>query len=552
MIGGSPKSITVPSHEINIWQYYEDLPKENLFRYIQETNWALGVFRANNYRNEASQWIVKKEKNDEAEWRRLPIHQACICDPNNEIITCILDAYPIGIYEKDDQGRLPIHLACIHGASTYVIYLLLAAYHDSSNEKDNWGKIPKDYCILSSHENSIEVINLLAKGPAKFDFGVSNRIKFQEMELSIGRRLLEADPSSHKINTNPVEENVEILLEEEELEEVPSEVLSSRAIIRELENKLEVSLYSCSELKAQVKRDGEITLILLDKIKEIEQTKSETEKHTKDTVQRNHTETSMLQNKIHLLSTNNTRMKFAFDKLEAAMLALGNANVKKDEEIISVQDQLASSKVSERKALKDLERFESLQQEIQICTDEKNSLQNRLTVAEEAKKTAFLKVSKVEEDAIFWGELCARQKETNEVIAKEIRYLKDEREIHLIKVSEYEKQKEELSSLESKLEVTEIQLDNVLDEKSTLQHQLEEYKQYQIDAENRMDSVEERLWEETERNKNLAQILREAKEAAVQGEASLFVKMTDILNRVSIISEKDHSEEKDTPELMFD
>ena len=91
----------------------------------------------------------------------------------------------------------------------------------------------------------------------------------------------------------------------------------------------------------------------------------------------------------------------------------------------------------------------------------------------------------------------------------------------------------------------------MLDEKSTLQHQLEKYEQYQIDAENRMDGVEERLWEESERNKNLAHILREAKEA-VQEEASLVVKMTDILNRVSIISEKDHSEEKDTPELMFD
>jgi len=109
---------------------------------------------------------VKKGKDGSVNWRRLPLHEACIWKPSDRVVTALIKAYPRGVRSTDSYGRLPLHHACIHGCSEHVIDQLLMAYPESIDVVDVWGKTPMLNAQASTSANKDSNINALEKRPS--------------------------------------------------------------------------------------------------------------------------------------------------------------------------------------------------------------------------------------------------------------------------------------------------------------------------------------------------------------------------------------------------
>ena len=111
----------------------------------------------------AREWIGQ-DGNDASEWRRLPIHEACIKVAPCIIIACLFEAYPQGLEQKDHAGRLPIHHACSYGQTRDVIEFLLMEYPESINATDKWQRTPTMSAEFSHSEFKNDALELLSKG----------------------------------------------------------------------------------------------------------------------------------------------------------------------------------------------------------------------------------------------------------------------------------------------------------------------------------------------------------------------------------------------------
>ena len=125
-------------------KYYHDLSPDSLFKRIEDLDWNGAVYSLKSFPDEASEWIIKRDKNNSELFKRLPIHEACIRRPSIEIISDLLDSCPSSVIEQDSHGRTALHHACIHGASEEIVYLLLDAGPDAMYAKDFCGDTVKN------------------------------------------------------------------------------------------------------------------------------------------------------------------------------------------------------------------------------------------------------------------------------------------------------------------------------------------------------------------------------------------------------------------------
>jgi len=124
--GGSGDTNTVTTsktHEVD----YEH--RTVLFRMVLKKEWKPAALRAANYPEEASTWIVTKGFHGNL--RFLPLHKACVLDPPPSIIEALLEAYPDGARDKDQDGWLPLHCAWYVPHFSYSRTLLNAPFDRS-------------------------------------------------------------------------------------------------------------------------------------------------------------------------------------------------------------------------------------------------------------------------------------------------------------------------------------------------------------------------------------------------------------------------------------
>jgi len=96
---------------------------------------------------EARTWVVRYKEDDKkgVMWRFLPIHSACARQPPESIIRSLLEAYPEGAADCDDQGMYPLHYAGGNQASADVIRLLVQAFPNCATICDPTGMLPIHY-----------------------------------------------------------------------------------------------------------------------------------------------------------------------------------------------------------------------------------------------------------------------------------------------------------------------------------------------------------------------------------------------------------------------
>ena len=67
--------------------------------------------RRSSIRQQARQWMVRKEANGRLKWRILPLHAAIIFRAPHAVVEAILQCDANSARQKDDQGMIPLHLA---------------------------------------------------------------------------------------------------------------------------------------------------------------------------------------------------------------------------------------------------------------------------------------------------------------------------------------------------------------------------------------------------------------------------------------------------------
>ena len=506
----SPKSVvalevTKENRALNL----DDLPRTHLFPSLLNMNWEMVQTRCNKYPTETSQWVLKRNPNNELKWLRLPIHQACICDPSTAVLASLMDAYPKGVCETDHQKRLPIHLACIHGASTYVVYMLLAAFPDSVYERDEWGKYPVDYVSSSTNDNKAELENLFHKGAHAYEFGASEKVKFQDLKNSFEHRLVEAsNGESFEQQKCPANE-VEVELELEEVdEELPAEVLMSRSIIRGLEEQLEASLKASNDYKARAENAEKARGVLEQKVKNFRE----------DYIYE-------LERELAVVSTRNSNMRYAFEKLEKAVIVLENGAKGKEEKLKDANAKIASMEVERNEqntkiASLEVERNEqsikiaSLEEETNDLTEKNSKLENKICELEESLESV-----KNEGNEIYSkvDEMKAKLTETSEITSE---LEKSTNEIHELNAN--------IITIAEKNSSLAKEVEKLKTENTSLKAKLTSYKAYQQDAEKRMDFLEEELSSLEERNVKLSGIIRQFRDTT-QEEHVRYLRMAQLL-----------------------
>lgn len=155
-----------------------------LYQLIVKNSWDAVIERCKSHPNETKHWLVHE---DEASWRRLPLHEACIRRASADVIDALLEANPEAAKALDHNLRLPIHHACFYGCSQQAVRKLLCANAEGLSVKDTFDKLPIKIAHSSSSKNKSEIINLLSKDPLQVMFE-EYRCKWEkEMEPTISK-----------------------------------------------------------------------------------------------------------------------------------------------------------------------------------------------------------------------------------------------------------------------------------------------------------------------------------------------------------------------------
>lgn len=133
--------------------------RTQLFRLILKKDWTAVVDRAKMYPVECATWIVTKGFHGSL--RFLPIHKACVLQPPASVIQILLENYPMGAKQTDQDGWLPIHCASFYGAGDAVVDELIKANTKGCGWKDDDGRLPIHYACLKGAD--IAVVESLLK-----------------------------------------------------------------------------------------------------------------------------------------------------------------------------------------------------------------------------------------------------------------------------------------------------------------------------------------------------------------------------------------------------
>ena len=340
---------------------YEDLSPDSLFKQMEDLEWKSAIYHMRNEPLDVSRWIVKRGASDgEIMWRRLPIHEACIRKPTSEIIYYLLDIYPKGVKEQDNNGRLPIHHACIHGASTDVIYQLLNGFPEALEVKDIWGKTPKECALSSVHANKDEVVDAFMSKDSDEIMAMANQAVrdvleancHNAFEIKLASTCLDKQDTNLQSAQNSGNNMItEIAMDKLERELTEAKIASAAAV---------------EERDLAVERQKE----LLEKIEELEgQLRDQSQDFT--------AKEEVLMEENETLSNRNTYMKFSFDKLETQVASFETILKAKDEVIKDLEGTVQGAEVKLQKRLD--EAVEDYKIKVEAIEKDRDQLQVALT-----------------------------------------------------------------------------------------------------------------------------------------------------------------------------
>jgi hypothetical protein len=138
------QSFSSPSRGIAALECDYDVNPSFLYQAIEAKQWdfAAKFSGKSDAQLQAATWVIRKEKNGKLRWRLLPIHAAIIFGSPLNVVELLLQEYPSGAQQKDDQGMLPIHLAFRNDADWDVLEELLTAHPLGVSVKDRKGRTP--------------------------------------------------------------------------------------------------------------------------------------------------------------------------------------------------------------------------------------------------------------------------------------------------------------------------------------------------------------------------------------------------------------------------
>lgn len=139
-----------------------------LFKRIESRAWQPAIEQLNANPIEAQIWNYKTSLDGSINWKRLPIHEACMRKPSTKMIHSLLKFHASGVSEKDNKGRLPLHYACDCSAPLKVIELLLTSFPEAIEVKDYFNETPLEL-VMSQYFPDPHVIAALKKGVAFYE-----------------------------------------------------------------------------------------------------------------------------------------------------------------------------------------------------------------------------------------------------------------------------------------------------------------------------------------------------------------------------------------------
>lgn len=118
----------------------------SLYKMIEKKLWSEAVDHCKQEPLEARTWVVRKETGPggklRVRWKLLPIHTAIIFRAPIALIKALIEAFPDGPTETDDQKMLPLHLACRIVSTEEIVTTLIESFPEALNQKDRKGRIP--------------------------------------------------------------------------------------------------------------------------------------------------------------------------------------------------------------------------------------------------------------------------------------------------------------------------------------------------------------------------------------------------------------------------
>jgi len=201
---GDAYSVVPSTHSIATVSRYHDEPEVNydegpteLYKLIEEKDWAGASLRLESHPFEAKTWVSRKEPtSNKTRWRLLPIHACCIFRAPLGMIEALIDIYRDGPQMKDDQGMLPIHLACRNGGSKGVVLALLNAFPDSQKIKDRKGRTPLDL-VLNSESQNAEAVSVAIRNFEQ-QSTKDNKMRIVNMTPDIGSQVQQEVDYEHR------------------------------------------------------------------------------------------------------------------------------------------------------------------------------------------------------------------------------------------------------------------------------------------------------------------------------------------------------------------
>ena len=207
---------------------YDTNPTE-LYNLIERKKISEAVSHCKKFPKESATWIVKKDETG-IRWKLLPLHAALIIRAGDILVKSLIETFPNGVKEKDDQGMLALHLAFRHSASESTINAILEGFPDGIYSKDQKGRTPLELVSKGSGKRKGSKFRLLAANMLLYSTSEKNESSDIEKQL------------------NEANEKIEVLQQQLRESELSSVIKSASiedgdiaAHVEELEEKLRAS-----------------------------------------------------------------------------------------------------------------------------------------------------------------------------------------------------------------------------------------------------------------------------------------------------------------------
>lgn len=175
---------------------------------IRDQRWGHAVMMAKSNPEDAKSQVLFSMDHNEFKIRVLPLHWACMMNPDQDIIDTLLQCYPHSIKMTDSKFYfLPIHFACLKSAKEDIVRMLLIAYPDGACTLGANGRLPIHHACTNGTSPAV-IKTLLEFNPMgsravdKFGMLPIHLACLQNAPVEVIRVLLLACPASVYFKTN--------------------------------------------------------------------------------------------------------------------------------------------------------------------------------------------------------------------------------------------------------------------------------------------------------------------------------------------------------------